>query len=115
MQIGYWEVHHILHLKINTDIFSPFKRLILYGIILIAMTAFLNLMSTKKKLYTYIGSRTLYVYLLHGLIIGIVRGFEWYPFDNPISLMTYLYLISISGTTSYMHYLQTLFVNGQIQ
>ena len=38
------------------------------------MTAFLNLMSTKKKLYTYIGSRTLYVYLLHGLIIGIVRG-----------------------------------------
>ena len=65
------------------SVFSPFKRLILYGIILIAMTAFLNLMSTKKKLYTYIGSRTLYVYLLHGLIIGIVRGFEWYPFDNP--------------------------------
>ncbi|MGT0202205.1 acyltransferase family protein [Staphylococcus aureus] len=84
------------------SIFSPFKRLILYGIILIAMTAFLNLMSTKKKLYTYIGSRTLYVYLLHGLIIGIVRGFEWCPFDNPISLMTYLYLISISVIIVYV-------------
>ncbi|EGS97073.1 hypothetical protein SA21201_2008 [Staphylococcus aureus subsp. aureus 21201] len=44
------------------SIFSPFKRLILYGIILIAMTAFLNLMSTKKNYililvvvrYTYI-------------------------------------------------------------
>ncbi len=90
------------------SIFSPFKRLILYGIILIAMTAFLNLMSTKKKLYTYIGSRTLYVYLLHGLIIGIVRGFEWYPFDNPISLMTYLYLINISVIIVYV--LSTNFV-----
>ncbi len=90
------------------SIFSPFKRLILYGIILIAMTAFLNLMSTKKKLYTYIGSRTLYVYLLHGLIIGIVRGFEWYPFDNPISLMTYLYLISIPVIIVYV--LSTNFV-----
>ena len=90
------------------SVFSPFKRLILYGIILIAMTAFLNLMSTKKKLYTYIGSRTLYVYLLHGLIIGIVRGFEWYPFDNPISLMTYLYLISISVIIVYV--LSTNFV-----
>ena len=44
------------------SVFSPFKRLILYGIILIAMTAFLNLMSTKKNYililvvvrYTYI-------------------------------------------------------------
>ncbi len=87
------------------SVFSPFKRLILYGIILISMTVFLNLMSTKKKLYTYIGSRTLYVYLLHGLIIGIVRGFEWYPFDNPISLMTYLYLISISVIIVYVYYL----------
>ncbi|HCD7511718.1 TPA: acyltransferase, partial [Staphylococcus aureus] len=43
-----------------------------------------------------------------GLIIGIVRGFEWYPFDNPISLMTYLYLISISVIIVYV--LSTNFV-----
>ncbi|OMH87567.1 acyltransferase family protein, partial [Staphylococcus argenteus] len=84
------------------SIFSPFKRLILYAIILIAMTAFLNLIPEKKQFYTYIGSRTLYIYLLHGLIIGIVRGFEWYPFDKPISMMTYIFLISISVVIVYV-------------
>lgn len=70
------------------------------------MIVFLNLMLIKKKLYIYIGSCMLYVYLLYGLIIGIVRGFEWYLFDNFILLMIYFYLISIFVIIVYV-----LFIN----
>ena len=46
------------------SVFSPFKRLILYGIILIAMTAFLNLMSTKKN-YILILAVVRYTYIYY--------------------------------------------------
>ena len=52
------------------------------------MFSFLNLMSNHKRVYTYIGNRTMYVYLLHGLVIGIVRGLEIYPLKDHISVFT---------------------------
>lgn len=78
------------------SVYSPFKRLLLYVIIFVAMFAFLNLMSNQKRIYTYIGKRTMYIYLLHGLVIGIVRGFEVYPFKDNVSFFTYIYLIVLS-------------------
>ena len=76
--------------------YSPFKRLIHYIIILITMSAFLNLTSQKKRFYTYIGRRTMFVYLLHGIVIGILRGFAIYPFKDTVSIFTYLFLIVTS-------------------
>ena len=77
-------------------VYSPFKRLLLYIIILITMCAFLNLTSQKQRFYTYIGRRTMFVYLLHGIVIGIIRGFGLYPFKDNISIFTYLFLIVTS-------------------
>ena len=84
------------------DVYSPLKRLLLYVVILVSMFAFLNLTSQKLRFYTYIGSRTMYVYLLHCLIIGIIRGFELYPFKSPISVFTYLFLFITSGIIVYI-------------
>ena len=56
------------------------------------MCAFLNLMPQTKRIYTYIGQRTMFVYLLHGIVIGVIRGFDLYPFKDQISIFTYLYL-----------------------
>ena len=44
----------------------------------------------------------MYVYLLHGLIIGIIRGFGLYPFKSHVSIMTYLFLILSSGIIVYL-------------
>ncbi|MFW3590299.1 acyltransferase family protein [Staphylococcus caprae] len=79
------------------DVYSPFKRLLLYIIILVTMGAFLNLTSQKKRFYTYIGRRTMFVYLLHGIVIGVLRGFEIYPFKDNVSILTYLFLLVSSG------------------
>lgn len=72
------------------------------------MFSFLNLMSTTKRFYTYIGNRTMYIYLLHGLVIGIVRGYEIYPFKSQTSVLTYGYLFIISIVIVYL--LSTNFV-----
>ncbi|MBI5975381.1 acyltransferase family protein [Staphylococcus canis] len=77
-------------------ILSPLKRLVLYGIIITTMFSFLNLMPQKHHWYTYIGSRTMYVYLLHGLFIGVIRGNEIYPFmDSPILSLIYNFVFSL--------------------
>ena len=61
------------------------------------MGAFLNLTSQKKRFYTYIGRRTMFIYLLHGIVIGVLRGFEIYPFKDNVSILTYLFLLVSSG------------------
>lgn len=50
----------------------------------------------------------MYVYLLHGLVIGIIRGFDLYPFKDPISIFTYIYLFGTSAIIVYV--LSTNFV-----
>lgn len=90
------------------NLFSPIKRLLLYAIICLTMFSFLNLMASKKHFYTYIGQRTMYVYLLHGIAIGIIRGNKLYPFIDPISIWTYLYLLIVSALIVYV--LSTNFV-----
>ncbi|MDQ7193487.1 acyltransferase family protein [Staphylococcus felis] len=77
-------------------ILSPLKRLILYGIILATMMAFLNLMPEKQYKFTYIGSRTMYIYLLHGIFIGFIRGNEIYPFmEHPLLSLIYNFILSL--------------------
>ena len=69
------------------DVYSPLKRLLLYVIILTTMLSFLILVPKHKVKLTYIGRRTMQVYLLHGLVIGVVRGYKLFPFKN---LLTYI-------------------------
>ncbi|MCD8905740.1 acyltransferase family protein [Staphylococcus chromogenes] len=77
-------------------IWSPLKRLTLYMIIFSSMFAFLNLVPTRKFKWTYIGSRTMYVYLLHGLFIGIIRGHNLFAFiDHPALGLLYNFILSL--------------------
>ncbi|MCY1568545.1 acyltransferase family protein [Staphylococcus pettenkoferi] len=86
----------------DQGLYSPLKRLVLYVIILVAMFSVFNLVPQGQHWFTYMGGRTLQVYLLHGLVIGVVRGFELYPFKEPISMMTYIYLIGLSALIVYI-------------
>ncbi|BBH74462.1 acyltransferase family protein [Staphylococcus pseudintermedius] len=80
----------------GTDfLFSPLKRLSLYVIILGTMCAFLNLVPRTHHAFTYIGSRTMYVYLLHGIFIGFIRGHQIYPFiEQPWLGLLYNFLLA---------------------
>ncbi|MGX0330597.1 acyltransferase family protein [Staphylococcus cohnii] len=98
-----------MSLEGKQDLYSPIKRLLLYFIILITMFSFLNLVPEKERFFTYIGRRTMYVYLLHGIVIGIIRGFDIYPFKDQISIMTYIYLILLTSIIVYL--LSTRFIS----
>ena len=98
-----------MSLEGKPDLYSPIKRLLLYFIILITLFSFLNLIPEKEKFYTYIGRRTMYVYLLHGLVIGVIRGFGIYPFKDSVSILTYVYLLLF--TTIIVYALSTRFVS----
>lgn len=98
-----------MSLEGKQDLYSPIKRLLLYFIILITLFSFLNLIPEKEKFYTYIGRRTMYVYLLHGLVIGVIRGFGIYPFKDSVSILTYVYLLLF--TTIIVYALSTRFVS----
>lgn len=91
-----------MSLEGKLDFYSPIKRLLLYFIVLISMFAFFNLIPEKEKFYTYIGRRTMHVYLLHGLFIGFIRGFGIYPFKDHISILTYLYLVIVTSIIVYI-------------
>ncbi|WP_426703856.1 acyltransferase family protein [Staphylococcus shinii] len=91
-----------MSLEGKLDFYSPIKRLLLYFIVLITMFAFFNLIPEKEKFYTYIGRRTMHVYLLHGLFIGIIRGFGIYPFKDHMSILTYLYLVIVTSIIVYI-------------
>lgn len=97
-----------ISLEGKQDLYSPIKRLILYFVILITMFSFLILVPKTKRFFTYIGKRTMYIYLLHGLVIGVLRGYKIYPFKDDISTLTYVYLVLV--TTLIVFILSTRFV-----
>ncbi|SCS51402.1 acyltransferase family protein [Staphylococcus caeli] len=98
-----------MSLEGKQDLYSPLKRLLLYFIILLTLFSFLNLISEKSYYFTYIGRKTMHVYLLHGLVIGIIRGFGIYPFKDTISVFTYLYLLLFALLIVYV--LSTRFIS----
>ena len=50
----------------------------------------------------------MYVYL-HGIVIGIIRGFNIYPFKDHISILTYIYLLLFTSIIVYV--LSTRFIS----
>ena len=60
---------------INTDVelvWAPILRLITYAVIILASFSFLSMVPKKKFIFTPLGARTLYIYLLHGLVIKLL-------------------------------------------
>lgn len=61
----------------HVDAYSGLKRGAIYFIILLCTFSFLNLVPSRKLSFTYIGSRTMFIYLLHGMFIGLFRSQQW--------------------------------------
>lgn len=80
-----------------SDIYSGMKRLIIYLIILISTISFLNIVPNRKLPLTYIGSRTMFIYLLHGLFIGLFRANNWNTHfnDHLASILIFMVLVTI--------------------
>ncbi|MCF6411156.1 acyltransferase family protein [Pseudalkalibacillus salsuginis] len=58
-----------------------FIRLLMYGLMALATFSFMTLVPRRKMFFTHLGTRTLYVYLLHGFIVKL---FELSPFYDLI-------------------------------
>lgn len=95
-------------LEDKEGVYSPIKRLVIYCGILALMFAFFNLTPKRKHFFTYIGRRTMQVYLLHGIFIGIIKAFDFHPFKSPTSVLTYIYLLIMAAIIVYL--LSTHFV-----
>ncbi len=61
----------------NADIYSGVKRGLIYIVIIVSTFSFLNIVPKRNLTLTYIGSRTMFIYLLHGLFIGLFRANGW--------------------------------------
>ncbi len=78
---------------------SAFIRLGFYSLTLITSLCFLSLIPKRRAFFTEWGTRTFYVYLLHGFIIQYMRNsdvIEWLGDYRSIALLT---LLSILLTT----------------
>ncbi|MFC6291916.1 acyltransferase [Macrococcus epidermidis] len=80
-----------------SDLYSGLKRAIIYVIILISTASFLNVVPNRKLPLTYIGSRTMFIYLLHGMFIGLFRANNWgkYFNDHVASILIFMILVTI--------------------
>lgn len=61
----------------DVNVYSAFKRFIIYIVIFVSTLSFMNFIPERKLPLTYIGSRTMFIYLLHGLFVGLFRSKEW--------------------------------------
>lgn len=79
------------------DIYSGLKRAAIYVIILISTVSFLNIVPNRELKFTYIGSRTMFIYLLHGLFVGIFRAknLNQYFSDHVFSILTFMVLTTV--------------------
>lgn len=57
-------------------------RLTIYGLTLLAIVSFLALVPKKNLFFTKWGTRTIYIYLLHGFFIQYFRNSEWVNLIN---------------------------------
>ncbi|MCS1351785.1 acyltransferase family protein [Mechercharimyces sp. CAU 1602] len=70
-------------------------RFILYGICIVMSLSFLAVAPTKKTFFTHLGTRTLYVYLLHGFLIRTLFTLEIYEQVDSSWSILYAVLLSI--------------------
>src|SRR5699024_2198100 len=57
------------------DLYGSLIRLVQYALMLLAVFSALSLMPNKHFHFTILGTRTLYIYLFHGIVIQTFRNF----------------------------------------
>ncbi|TXC91548.1 acyltransferase family protein [Metabacillus litoralis] len=87
----------------TTSLLSALSRVIFYSASLVTTICFLSLVPRKRAFFTKWGTRTLYVYLLHGFIIQFMRYSEivkWLePYQSVILFTILSFLITIILST----------------
>ncbi|MFC4322897.1 acyltransferase family protein [Litchfieldia salsa] len=74
LEMGY---EHQLH-------YAMLLRLLMYVVIFIITVCFLALIPKREYFFTHLGGRTLYVYLLHGLVIKLLQNTPLFDFSNEL-------------------------------
>lgn len=93
------------------SIISAFMRLGFYSLTIITSISFLSLIPRNKSFYTEWGTRTFYVYLLHGFIIQYMRNSELLNWMKDYQSLTFMVILSILLTST----LSTGFVKAVTQ
>lgn len=78
-------------------------RLIFYGVMLLGIVSFLPWVPKKEFIFTHLGRRTAYVYLLHLFFVKLFTEMELFP-DRPgmlfFALLPFVWLAIVFGTAS---------------
>lgn len=85
--------YELLNLTALTGVFC---RVVIYVINISIIAFIISLMSYKKSRISYIGGRTLGVYLIHGLIVKYVSHIGLYQYISPNALIGIILLLGIS-------------------
>jgi fucose 4-O-acetylase-like acetyltransferase len=80
---------------LGTDVYGGLIRLGLYALTVISTFSFLTLVPKERYFFTKWGTRTLYVYLLHGFIIKYFRQSEWLDYIHNAEHFMMLMIISV--------------------
>ncbi len=75
-------------------------RLAIYGIMLMTTFCFLCLVPKRQYFFTHLGSKTLYVYLLHGLIVKLILTAPIFDYTN--TFVTSLLFIILAIVISFL-------------
>lgn len=78
------------HLGLPTS--GAFARFLVYFTSSLMVMSFLSWVPSRKFSFTYIGERTLYVYLLHGFVIQFIRQTDLLSISHPIQIFGILVL-----------------------
>ncbi len=84
----------------DPSIFSAGIRLGFYSLTFITSISFLSLIPKTHAFFTEWGTRTFYVYLLHGFIVQYIRNSEWLEWMRDYQSVTMLIILSIIMTTT---------------
>ena len=93
------------------SIMSAITRLGFYALTIITSISFLSLIPRNYSFYTEWGTRTFYVYLLHGFIIQYIRNSELLDWMKDYQSLTFMIVLSILLTST----LSTNFVKAVTQ
>ncbi|MBD1380354.1 acyltransferase family protein [Metabacillus arenae] len=79
----------------EVNVISSFVRLGFYTLTFITTISFLAFIPTRQTFFTHLGTRTFFVYLLHGLFIGYFRNSALPDFIKDYESLTLLVVLSI--------------------
>lgn len=82
-----WLLHSKSYADLGVPVFGGLIRLFVYIMSVLMAVAVLAFVPSGEKNLSYLGPRTLYVYLLHGFLIQFIREMELFTVTHPIQLI----------------------------